>query len=379
MNILFKIFIFTGLFFGTLSAQNDLFDSILKSDSNSSTEVVRDEVQSANGQLELTIKNAPKKIFKGQKFSISLNAYISNENFDAIVTEFSNQENIQILNQESSWVLKETGLYSNTYYFVATNEMYQMPTISMKLFNLDSLYATSTITPERIKFVDIGSKPSHFSNLICDDLKITSVKTKEFDAKNNITVIDIKTVNGNLYDFRIKNAVDQGIDNIKENNEISEMTYFIILPKGSDELEFDYLNSSENSYKKIIIPLSVTDDSVSTQTDLNPKDSSFYFYKIYLYIFIIVFLIAFFLYKRKRFAIYLVVLPLYLLYDLTLNNDSGILQKDANIYILPTENSTIFKTVEQDVKVEIINKHQDFVKVLFADRQIGWAKKDDIK
>lgn len=379
MSSLLKIFIFIGLFFGTLSAQNDLFDSILKSDTNSSRDDSQSKVESSSGQLELSIRNIPKKIFKGQKFSISLNAYIANENFDAIQTEFLNQENIEILNKESSWVLKETGLYSNTYYFVATNEIYRMPTISMKLFNSGALYASASISPERIKFVDIGPKPSFFSNLICDDLKITSVKTKEFDEKNNITVIDVKTVNGNLYDFRVKNAIDQGIDNIKENNEISEMTYFVILPKGTAELEFDYLNSTENSYKKIIIPLSVTDDAVSTQTDLNPKDSSFYFYKIYLYIFIIVFLIAFFLYKRKRFAIYLVVLPLYLLYDLTLNNDSGILKKDANIYILPTQNSTVFKTVDEDVKVEIINKHQDFVKVLFPDRQIGWAQKHDIK
>ena len=379
MNILLKIFIFIGLLFGALYAQSDLFDSILKADSNSTKENPQAISGSSNGQLELNIKNYPKKIFKGQKFSISLNAYIANENFDSIQTEFLNQENVEILNKESSWVLKEPGVYSNTYYFVASSETYKMPTVSMKLYNAKNLYAVSTITPDRIKFVDIGIKPSHFSNLICDDVKILSVKSKEFDEKNVMTVIDLKTTNGNLYDFRIKNAVDQGIDNIKENNELSEMTYFVILPKGTKELEFDYLNSSENSYKKIIIPLSITDDSVSTQSNLNPKDSSFYFYKIYLYIFIIVFLIAFFLYKRKRFAIYLVVLPLYLLYDLTLNNDNGVLQKNSNIYILPTENSTVFKTTEQDVKVEIINKHQNFVKVLFPDRQIGWAKKNDIK
>jgi hypothetical protein len=379
MNILLKIFIFIGLFFGALYAQGDLFDSILKSDSNLTKENLQSSSSTSNGQLELSVKNYPKKIFKGQKFSISLNAYIANDNFDSIQTEFLNQENLEILNKESSWVLKESGVYSNTYYFVASSEAYKMPTISMKLYNAKNLYAMSSITPDRIKFVDIGTKPSYFTNLICDDLKILSVKSKEFDEKNAITVIDLKTTNGNLYDFRIKNAVDQGIDNIKENNELSEMTYFVILPKGTKELEFDYLNSSENSYKKILIPLSITDDSVSTQSNLNPKDSSFYFYKIYLYIFIIVFLIAFFLYKRKRVAIYLVVLPLYLLYDLTLNNDNGILQKNSNIYILPTENSTVFKTTEQDIKVEIINKHQNFVKVLFPDRQIGWAKKNDVK
>lgn len=376
MNRIFLIFIAVLFSLGSAFAEPSVFDEILKPNETNST-VISTVAQDAT--IVLKISKMPKKIFSNQKFSISLTAQISNENFDAIQTEFVNHSNLDILNKESEWTFKESGVYTNTYIFRASNSSFVMPTLSIKLFSGDVQYSMVNINIDYPTFVDIGPRPSMFSNLICDEIKILSVKTKGFDNKNTITVFEIRTTNGNLNDFRLKNISDQGIEVIKEEDGIGEMTYFAIMPSYRKELEFDYFNSKENSYKKITVPLTLEDDAVSTQTDLNPKDSSFYFYKIYFYIFMIALLIAFFLYKKCKIIIFIALIPLYLLYDLTLNNDKGVLKTSSNIYILPTENSTVFKTTEEEVKVEIINESENFIKVIFPDKQIGWAKKNDLK
>ena len=54
------------------------------------------------------------------------------------------------------------------------------------------------------------------------------------------------------------------------------------------------------------------------------------------------------------------------------------MEKDIKVYILPTNNSTVFKRLESKKIVEIINKNDSFFKVLFRNQSIGWIKKDDI-
>lgn len=376
MNKLFATFIAFFFCAGLVFAEPSIFDQVLTpSDTNSSS--AQDVVMDSSTVLR--VQKIPSRIYRDQKFSVTVQAEISNENFDSIQTEFADHSNVEVINKESQWTFKESGIYQNTYFFRATSSSFAMPILTLKLYNGDNKYSQATLSIDNPTFVDIGAKPYMFSNLICDEIKILSVKTKTFDKKNTITVFEVRAKNGNLNDFRLKNSVDQGIENIKEDGSYSEMTYFTIMPAYQKELEFDYYNSSENSYKKITVPLTIEDDTVSTQTDLNPKDSSFYFYKIYFYIFLIATLIVFFLYKKNKIIIFITILPLYLLYDLTLNNDKGVLKTNSNIYILPTENSTVFKTLDSEVKVEIINENEKFIKVIFPDKQIGWAKKNDLK
>lgn len=331
-----------------------------------------------SSEVVLSIQKMPSKVYKNQSFSIGIEAIISNKEFDKIETTFVDHYNVEIINPTSEWTAKGGNRFINHFSLRILDNNFSLPKIGVAIYRGERLLHSRQVMIPNIDFFDIGGKPLNFSNVIADELKIVSVKSKYFDNKSIITILELRSQNGNLQDFRLKNVTEQGIEGIKEDEDISEITYFVTTPTYQKTLEFEYLNSKDNTYKKFIIPIDVVDDIVSTQTDLNPKDSSFYFYKIYFYIALIVGLLVFFIVKKSKKVLFISLLPLYLLYDLTLNNDSCILKKNTNIYILPTKNSTIFKVVEEDIKVEIINEKENFLKVVFPNRQIGWAKKDDI-
>jgi hypothetical protein len=60
-----------------------------------------------------------------------------------------------------------------------------------------------------------------------------------------------------------------------------------------------------------------------------------------------------------------------------LPNSTGIVKKDSFVYILPTKNSTIFFKLENDQKVEILEKKNGFIKILGKENDfIGWIKEE---
>ena len=59
-------------------------------------------------------------------------------------------------------------------------------------------------------------------------------------------------------------------------------------------------------------------------------------------------------------------------------NSRGIVKKDSYIYILPTKNSTIFFKLENEEKVEVLNRKKDFIKIMGIDKKfIGWIKEEN--
>ncbi len=60
-------------------------------------------------------------------------------------------------------------------------------------------------------------------------------------------------------------------------------------------------------------------------------------------------------------------------------NKHAVLKNNTMIYILPTNKSTIFYQLDNFKKVEILNKKNEFIKVMFnnnSNKVIGWVKED---
>lgn len=116
---------------------------------------------------------------------------------------------------------------------------------------------------------------------------------------------------------------------------------------------------------------------VSTQTDLNPNDSTFEKYKkiATLVLFGILFLLT--VWKRKKILIFLTIISFVIALFYNLPNAKGVVKKDSFVYILPTKNSTIFFKIENDQKVEILEKKNGFIKILGLENGfIGWIKEE---
>jgi hypothetical protein len=72
-----------------------------------------------------------------------------------------------------------------------------------------------------------------------------------------------------------------------------------------------------------------------------------------------------------------IICALYLVY-VYLPNRNFLLQKDTNVFILPTKSSSVFFKTDSDVYVEVLDSQKGYIKVLLPDDKIGWVNEEDI-
>jgi len=64
-------------------------------------------------------------------------------------------------------------------------------------------------------------------------------------------------------------------------------------------------------------------------------------------------------------------------------NSAMVIEEETKIYILPTNNSTVFYITPNKQHVEILDKKEHFIKILFKlndhnGKTVGWIKEEDI-
>lgn len=327
--------------------------------------------------LYLSYKKIPTNVYKNQKFEVTVKALITTTNFDNLTTSFFNHSNIAILNPNSQWKKISYDVYENTFYFKVKNSNFRLPDIEVKLLNENSIIDTSQLSTTPIRYSDIGKGDERYSNVIADKILLKAYKTKQYNNNEALTIIDIDGINSNLEDFKLKNIAEQGVSAIKELDATQNLVYYFVTPIYQKNLIFTYYNSATKSFKDIKVPLILQNELVSTQTDLNPNDSTFEKYKkiAALVLFGILFLLT--LWKRKKILIFFTIISFMIALFYNLPNAKGVVKKDSFVYILPTKNSTIFFKIENDQKVEILEKKNGFIKILGLENGfIGWIKEE---
>lgn len=327
--------------------------------------------------LYLSYKKIPTNVYKNQKFELTVKALITTTNFDNLITSFSNYSNIAILNPNSQWKKISYDVYENTFYFKVKSNNFRLPDIEVKLLNGNSIIDTSQLSTIPIRYSDIGKGDERYSNVIADKILLKAYKTKQYNNNEALTIIDIDGINSNLEDFKLKNIEEQGVSAIKESDATQNLVYYFVTPIYQKNLIFTYYNSATKSFKDVKVPLILQNELVSTQTDLNPNDSTFEKYKkiATLVLFGILFLLT--VWKRKKILIFLTIISFVIALFYNLPNAKGVVKKDSFVYILPTKNSTIFFKIENDQKVEILEKKNGFIKILGLENGfIGWIKEE---
>lgn len=331
--------------------------------------------------LYLSYLNYPKNIYKNQRFEIEVKALITRTNFNFIQTVFVDGKNMIPLNDQEPWKQSNNSTYTNKYYFKAYEKDFKMPTLEVRLFNDTELVEVRRISPEELSFSEIAKSDEKFSNTIASKFKIITSKTKQYTNKQALTILDIEAMDSNLEDFYIKGFEDQGITLIEDNYPKQHIIYYLVMPIHKKSITFNYYNSTKNKFEKIMVPITFDEELVSTQTDLNPSNSNFEFYKkIAIGLLLLVFL-ALFAWKRRYIFLILALILAILFIVFVMPNKTIKIKANSVIYILPTKNSTIFKKVSEDVVVEQMKVKSGFVKIMIGNKQnkfIGWVKEDDI-
>ena len=332
-------------------------------------------------ELYLEYSSYPQRVFTGQKFDIEFKALIlkDTQTYDKIVTTFTNEDNIEILTKDIVWTKNQSSEYIATASYKVFTEDFILPKITLALSKDEEIIDFISVESPKIQYEKIAVNQKLFSRVIAKNLEIFTVKTKQYT--NNIlhTTINLKALNGNLEDFRLNSFLgDQGINSLSDLYPEQNLYYYVMIPSHTKEIKFTYYNTDSKDFVMMHIPIILDEELVSTQTELNPYNSSILIYKQILSGAILAIFIIIFIFKRKNIYLVFITIFIAILAYLFIPNKKILLKEDIKVYILPTNSSTIFKSLTSKEVVEIVNENKDFIKVLFDNESIGWIKKNDI-
>ncbi|MFP6243387.1 SH3 domain-containing protein [Helicobacter pylori] len=337
-------------------------------------------------QLE-DLENNP--VYIGQIIGVTYDLLLFDAEFlEAKIKDGLDKTQIELLNKMPKWKKVEKELFRATYYYKIKGIKASIPPLEVSAFSNKDKYIDYSIAPKVTLQVTDLSKNPRYANVMAKDLQVVQYKTKDYDDKNNILVMEIAFKEATWEDFHIKEALKQGFDNASLNQikaKEGSVFYYCVLPKTLQNLSFDYFSLSNRQFKTLSFSTIPTQDTTGIQSDLIPKNNFLVFSNVALlalcvFFLVLFFLVLFFIFGRKLIFLGLGILCLgFVLYNLLFTQKSAILLAHKKIRILPTQNSTILGLSKNEMPIKIVGSHDDYYKILTPHEQIGWVKKDEVK
>jgi len=336
----------------------------------------QDDVKSKD--IYIDYLSYPKRVFTKQKFEVVLKAtiLIDQSKYDKIITTFEGEDNIEIPEVTPVWNKEKDNIFISNILFKSKDKQFTLPNITIALIKENTIVDFISIKSPKIKFEKIAVNQKLFSHIIASNLEINTVKTKQYTNSMLLSTINIEATNSNLEDMRLNEFDDQGIKSLSDAQPHQNIYYFVMIPSHKKEIRFTYYNTILKDFIMITLPITLDDELVSTQTDLNPYNSSILIYKQISVLLFLIITIALFIFTKKNRYLFIMVILISIIGYLFIPNKKTIIQAGTKIYILPTKYSTVYKVLENKKLVEIINKKDKYVKVLFKNENIGWIKDD---
>ncbi|NHA91787.1 SH3 domain-containing protein [Helicobacter pylori] len=332
-------------------------------------------------QLE-DLENTP--VYIGQTIGVTYDLLLFDAEFlEAKIKDGLDKTQIELLNKMPKWKKVEKELFRATYYYKIKGIKAIIPSLEVSAFSNKDKYIDYSIAPKVALQVTDLSKNPRYANVMAKDLQVVQYKTKDYDDKNNILVMELAFKEANWEDFHIKEALKQGFDNASLNQikaKEGSVFYYCVLPKTTQNLSFDYFSLSNRQFKTLSFSAIPTQDTTGIQSDLIPKNNFLVFSNVALLALCVFFLVLFFIFGRKLIFLGLGILCLgFVLYHLLFTQKSALLLAHKKIRILPTQNSTILGLSKDEMPIKILGSHDDYYKILTPHEQIGWVKKDEVK
>ncbi|GAA9917821.1 SH3 domain-containing protein [Helicobacter pylori] len=332
-------------------------------------------------QLE-DLENNP--VYIGQIIGVTYDLLLFDAEFlEAKIKDELDKTQIELLSKMPKWKKVEKELFRATYYYKIKGIKASIPSLEVSAFSNKDKYIDHSIAPKVTLQVTDLSKNPRYANVMAKDLQVVQYKTKDYDDKNNILVVELAFKEANWEDFHIKEALKQGFDNASLNQikaKEGSVFYYCVLPKTIQNLSFDYFSLSNRQFKTLSFSTIPTQDTTGIQSDLIPKNNFLVFSNVVLLALCVFFLVLFFIFGRKLIFLGLGILCLgFVLYNLLFTQKSALLLAHKKIRILPTQNSTILGLSKNEMPIKILGSHDDYYKILTPHEQIGWVKKDEVK
>ncbi|GAA8888509.1 SH3 domain-containing protein [Helicobacter pylori] len=328
------------------------------------------------------LENNP--VYIGQTIGVTYDLLLFDAEFlEAKIKDELDKTQIELLSKMPKWKKVEKELFRATYYYKIKGIKASIPSLEVSAFSNKDKYIDYSIAPKVTLQVTDLSKNPRYANVMAKDLQVLQYKTKDYDDKNNILVVELAFKEATWEDFHIKEAIKQGFDNASLNQikaKEGSVFYYCVLPKTIQNLSFDYFSLSSRQFKTLSFSTIPTQDTTGIQSDLIPKNNFLVFSNVALLALCVFFLVLFFIFGRKLIFLGLGILCLgFVLYNLLFTQKSALLLAHKKIRILPTQNSTILGLSKNEMPIKILGSHDDYYKILTPHEQIGWVKKDEVK
>ncbi|GAA9124677.1 SH3 domain-containing protein [Helicobacter pylori] len=328
------------------------------------------------------LENNP--VYIGQIIGVTYDLLLFDAEFlEAKIKDELDKTQIDLLSKIPKWKKVEKELFRATYYYKIKGIKASIPPLEVSAFSNKDKYIDYSIAPKVTLQVTDLSKNPRYANVMAKDLQVLQYKTKDYDDKNNILVVELAFKEATWEDFHIKEALKQGFDNASLNQikaKEGSVFYYCVLPKTIQNLSFDYFSLSNRQFKTLSFSTIPTQDTTGIQSDLIPKNNFLVFSNVALLALCVFFLVLFFIFGRKLIFLGLGILCLgFVLYHLLFTQKSALLLAHKKIRILPTQNSTILGLSKNEMPIKILGSHDDYYKILTPHEQIGWVKKDEVK
>jgi hypothetical protein len=312
----------------------------------------------------------PKTVYENQLFPVTI---IGIGATSAISPQFTFDSQSDIIPIKKKPLIIRNGNDSfYTFYFKAKDKDIRIPFV-----NISSSLGKSSLRYEDIKIEKLELR-ADFSNILATDLKIKHSQVSNYDERNSMLTLSIEAIEANIENMLIKGAIEFGIESISRTSAKVNAEVYIIIPSTQTEVEFSYFNTLKNQYILLNISTVIQDSSVSTQSNLNPKEDNFEKLKKYGMIFLSIFFTLMFLLKRDFFYLILGAISIITLLTLFIPHKKICISQGSPLYLLPMDTSTISTYAEDDFQSDLLATRTTYTKVVYQNNIIGWIKNENI-
>jgi hypothetical protein len=312
----------------------------------------------------------PERVFNGEFFPVTIKALSTIGEHDRLTYSFEGGHGVRL--QNTSPYRQDMGTYVlDTFYFLATSSSIELPRITAAIGD-----EQSTLNGMSIEGVSLNPD-NKFANILADSFSVTAVDAKKYDNGHNILTFDATATHCDINAFKLNNVKEQGFESVKNGIMTASMTYYAVVPKKYENLEFTYFDLKEKRYIKVRVPIEVIDDSISTQSDLKPTENKNYLIKIAIAFIIIIIALIFLIVYRKWWITVFILLPGVYIGFQAAPAETVCIKANAPVYLLPIENATVFERLQTEGNFEVKHSVEGY-KQIAHNHKIGWVSEDDI-
>ena len=323
-----------------------------------------------SAQAKYKYSYVPKKVYEHQLFPVTIIG-IGDTGSEEPSFTFDSSSDIQPL-FSNPLVIRNGNDSFYTFYFQAKDKDIRIPPLAIASSIVEANFPSQNI------FINTLKLREDFCGVLAADIKIKNSQVSNYDEKNHIVTLSIEAFEANIEEMTLKDVIESGVENIERHFAKVSAEFYVVVPVEKKLLKFTYFNTIKKQYVFIDIPVILEDASVTTQSDLNPKEDSFEKLKKYTLITLSVFFLLMFLLKRDFFYLVFGVISFITLLTLFIPHKKICVAQGAPLYILPTETSTISTKIDEELETLLLGKREGYIKVEYKEGIIGWIKNEDL-